>query len=89
MAHLLAAEEPPLLLFHISGRKHADHASVQAPKYDKGQSAIDSLSQREIEFLTATSDLVVARKNFFDLLRGELVPRDMEDVLIIPSRTPR
>ena len=84
MVHLLAAEKAPLISLHITCRDHANQASGQPAKNDKGQPAVESFAQSDVQLLTRPPDLVVARKNFFDLFRGELVQLDMEYIAIVP-----
>jgi hypothetical protein len=84
LVQLLAAEEPPLSIFHIAGRNHSDQTSVQAAKNDKSQPAIQSFTERYITPLTSSPDLVVSGKDFFDLFGSKLMALDMKDVVLVP-----
>ena len=84
MVHLSAAEKPPLTSLHIARRDHADQTSSQPTKNEKGQPAVDGFAQSDVQLLTSSPHLVVARKNFFDLFGSELVPLEMQYIAIIP-----
>jgi hypothetical protein len=86
LVHLLAAEQPPLSVLHITGRHHSDQASGQASKNYKSQPAIESFAQCYISLLTSSPHLVISGKDFFNLFGGELMPLDMKDVVLVPVK---
>jgi len=79
---LLAAELPPLLVFHVSGGYYANHLSAKAEKDHERQAAVECLAQRDIRLVTSSPDFVIAGKDFSDLIGSELVPLDMECIVI-------
>jgi len=84
---LLAAEQPPLLVLHVSGGHDANHTSAKAAKDHESQTAIERLTQRDVESFTSSSDFVITGKDFFDFIGSELVPLDMECIVIVPVKS--
>ena len=62
---------------------HAHQTSGQPPKDDEGQAAFQRLAQCDVSLLARSPDLVVTGEDLLHLFRSELVPFDMENVVII------
>jgi len=86
VVHLLAAELTPFSIAHIARRDDSDQTAREAAKHDEGQPAVKRFAQGNVAILTGSSELILAGKNFFDFVGAELVPLDVEDVIVIPVK---
>ena len=86
MLYLLAAKQPPFPCIHIAGRDHSHETSGQSSKNDESQTAVQRFAQCDVSLLARPPDSMVAGENLLHLIRSELVPLDMEDVVIVPFK---
>jgi hypothetical protein len=54
------------------------------PKNHKCQTPIERLSQGDVQLLTSSPDLIITGKDLFDFVGAELVPLNVEYIVIVP-----
>ena len=84
MINLLSSKQPPFCEDHISCRDYPDQPAGNATKNDESQTTVEGLTQSDVTLLPGPPDLVVPRKDLLYFFRAELMPGDMENVVIVP-----